>query len=138
MAAPSIHSHPGDGETRVGLLNAARQGTFITGDQCGRLIGRVQQPSIARFGGKQYQVAKNDDPCVVLRPQYQHCIYERVICPDRLSTKGSILCRDPSAELLAVELCAREYHLGYTFCRCMFFQVWFLRSCDDLIRACGL
>jgi hypothetical protein len=43
------------------------QGVSIAGDRCGQLIGGVQQPSSAGFSGKQQQLAKGDDPCVVPR-----------------------------------------------------------------------
>lgn len=66
-AIDSVNSRPANGDIRVGLLDVDGQGVSIAGERCGQLIGGVQQPSIAGFGGKQQHLAKGNDASVVPR-----------------------------------------------------------------------
>ena len=66
-AVDAVESRPADGEIRIGILNVDRQRIAVTGNWCGQLIGGVQQPRIAGFGGKQQQRTDGHDPTVALR-----------------------------------------------------------------------
>jgi hypothetical protein len=57
---------PTDRERGIGFLDLDRFALALSSQPCGELIGGVEQPGIAGFGGEQDQLTDGDDAAVVV------------------------------------------------------------------------
>ncbi len=61
----AIAALPTDRERGIGFLDVDRFALPVSSQPCGELIGGVEQPGIAGFGGEQDQLTDGDDAAVV-------------------------------------------------------------------------
>ncbi len=62
----AIVALPADCQGGVVFFDVDRLGIAVAGERCGELIGRVDEPRIAGFGGEQDKLTDGDDAAVAV------------------------------------------------------------------------